>query len=468
MRSSIWIAMLISCSGALLRCSSSPSTLQAQNEPVPFGTVRIDLAQSTVATLKQGIVNGPNEYTGRTAIFDQANSLLSALKPTSWRFSGIHGFGYGGDVYRFIVEDYHFDTRFGTQTVLNLQDAFSAARGGGAIRVQTSCPANQRNCFTSFADLQQAWRVDGQAFLGAIAGTNIGYFDVFSEPDLNSFTNVTPDQLYELFKDSVVTVRQARPGAKIVAPSNAGFNATLYEELVSNVARDGIRLDAISWHELGTDPDVISGHVATMKSILQKYPAICQPTCPEIHINEYQGEDTVLIPGQAAGWLMNLELAGVNHATRSCWGGDPGSPIPYESCWYGFSGLLQADNVTPQPLYWVYKYYAELNGSRYALAGVPAKTALIAGALGSGKIGALVGNYGTTALALSVQLAHFSGSAAKIELFKLPNTANQVVAMPNVPLVRTLTVSANGAALLFPLDTIGVGEAYWAVITPIP
>ncbi|MPZ43869.1 MAG: hypothetical protein GEV05_10770 [Betaproteobacteria bacterium] len=186
-----------------------------------------------------------------------------------------------------------------------------------------------------------------------------------------TFKNVSQAELYQLAKDAYLLVKQIRPDAKTVGPSIVSFKPKVLNALIDQMARDGIRFDAISWHELGKDPDVIGQHVATMRAFFKEHPGICQPSCPEIHINEYHGEDTMFIPGHAVGWLSNLESSNVDQANKACWGGDVGSPISYQSCWYGFSGLLVPNKLTPQPLYWVYKFYAEMNASRFAAKSTP-------------------------------------------------------------------------------------------------
>ena len=429
------------------------------------GEIQVDLSQAHRSLLKQGLLNGPNHYNGPTATFDAANRLISALKPTSWRFSGIRGYGYGGDIYRFIVDDYQYDRRLGTSTVLNLQDIFNAKHGNPVI-IKGACLSRKGGCFTSFESLRQAWNTTIRDFLIDTKGAKIAFFDLLAEPDA-TFKNVSRGQLYQLAKDAYQSVKRIRPEAKIVGPSLISFKPRLLEELIANMARDGIRFDAISWHELGNDPDIVGQHVATMKSIFRKHPAICQPSCPEIHINEYQGEDTMLIPGHAVGWLNSLESSSVDQANRACWGGDKGSPILYESCWYGFSGFLMSDNLTPQPLYWIYKFYAELNGSRFITRSTLPKIAAISGPLGNGRIGILVGNYGANQNAVRLQLANFvKATAAQVNVFRIQNTFNKVKSLPKVDGMKAFSRPVNNSMLTLQLDSFEAGDAYWVVITP--
>ena len=426
--------------------------------------IQIDLSQVYQSSLRQGFLNGPNHYSTRTPTSDAANRLISAVKPTSWRFSGIRGYGYGGNIYGFVVEDYGYDSRFGTSTVLNLQDIFNA-RHGNPVTIKTLCPPRRGGCFASFDSLREAWNTTLSKFLNDTKGARISFFDLLAEPDA-TFKNVSSVQLYELAKDAYRLVKQIRPDAKIVGPSLISFKPRLLEQLIANMVKDGIRFDAVSWHELGNDPDVTGKHVETMRAIFTKYPEICRPSCPEIHINEYQGEETTFVPGHTVGWLGNLESARVDQANRACWGGDKGSPVQYESCWYGFSGLLMPDGVTPQPLYWIYKFYAELDTSRFSAKSTLPKITAISGPLSDGRIGVLVGNYGTNQTAAQLQLANFTKARAEVDVIRIGNTFNKVKSLQKPEKVKTFSAAARNSILSLPSAMFAAGDAYWIVITP--
>ncbi len=429
------------------------------------GEISIDISRPDISTLKQGIVNGPNHYSGRTPTLDAADKYIAALKFSSWRFSGMDGYGFGGDIYKFIATDYQYNTRTPASMVVNLQDVFNA-RYGRPVKIQRLCAPWSKRCFTSFEKLRKAWNDSTAEFLSHTEDKHIDYFDLLGEPDLNSFKNVPPEQIYALMKDLYNLVKQRRPDVKIVTPSVANFNPQLFENLLRNMLKDNIRFDALSWHELGHDPALVGQHVEEMNSLFRKYPAICTPVCPEIHINEYQGEDTMLIPGHAVAWLQVLEAAGIAQANRACWGGDEGSPIPYQSCWEGFSGLLMPDYSMPQPLYWVYKYYADLNGSRLLTSSTAEKISALSGRFENGNIGILVGNYGTKPQTTTVRLSGYLNTFAQVEIYKIGNTFNKVVALPSVEISKTLNISAEGTTLSIPLEDMPEGDAWWVVITP--
>jgi len=438
--------------------ASAPSGSDGSG-PISQGQIEVDLASSQPTSLKQGLVDGLAGYSGPNPTMDTANGYISALKPKSWRFSQI-------DIYNFVVRDYQYDSRFDTSIVINLQDIFNT-KYGKPIKVATLCLPGQLSCFTSFDSLRQAWVSTLEQALIDTSALHINYFDLLAEADIGSFVNVSPDQIFLLLKDAYGLVKSHRPDAKIVGPSDSTFNASVYQNLLSNLVTDNLHLDAISWHELGNDPDVISGHVETLKSFFAMYPQICVPACPEIHINEYQGENTMFIPGPAVGWLKQLEAAKIDQANRACWGGDPGSSINYETCWYGFEGMLTPDNLSPQALYWIYKYYADLGDSRYSIQNSIPKVAAISGQLSDGRIGVLVGNYGVGSAVFRIKLNNFQNPSAGIDIYRLVNNLNQVVALPQVDLFKSLSLDAQNSTLSIDMSEVLVGEAYWVVITPL-
>lgn len=430
------------------------------------GVLTFDFQNSSTSTLRHGLLNGPNDYDLPSAQSDVANDWLSQLNLTTWRFSGFADFGYGGNIHKFVVTDYQFPQRFGTSIVVNLQDMFNLEYGK-PVRIASSCSPGRRDCFTSFASLRQAWNEVLTDFLNDPRANDVDYFDILAEADAKTFVNVNFDQIYLLFKDALLLVNNLHPTKKTVGPSSVGFNINLYDGLVSRMVSDGIRLDAISWHELGSDPEVVHAHKASMTSIFTKYPQICVPQCPEIHINEYQSEDTFFAPGFSLGWLQNLEAAGIKQANRSCWGGDPGSPIPYQSCWYGFSGLLMPDSQSPQMMYWLFKHYADLQNSRYSMTqNTLTKVTGIAGNISGSKMGVLVGNYSNLNQVIDLQATNFSNAAAYVEVYKLAVREPLQVAN-SLPLVQQGTITRIGNTISIPLPPLTQGEAFWVIIDPL-
>ena len=126
-------------------------------------------------------------------------------------------------------------------------------------------------------------------------------------------------------------------------------------------AKNNLHVDAFSWHEFGSPDDIIA-HVAHVKRLFkEKYSttSVCRPSCPEIHINEFQGGETFFEPGWVLGYLEALEKSNVDFVAKACWWDVPtieGKEL-YNACATGLDGLLYIDGKTPEPAYWLYKNY---------------------------------------------------------------------------------------------------------------
>src|SRR5262249_33105839 len=83
----------------------------------------------------------------------------------------------------------------------------------------------------------------------------------------------------------------------------------------------------------------------------------------EIHIDEYAGPLYHRLPGWMVGWLYYFEKANVDVAVKACWDVNEQGKS-WSDCWAGLNGLLSQDNSTPQPVYWAYKYYADMKNVR--------------------------------------------------------------------------------------------------------
>jgi hypothetical protein len=127
--------------------------------------------------------------------------------------------------------------------------------------------------------------------------------------------------------------------------------------------QNGLKFDAISWHENTairgrTDttaaPEAIVEHVARARALLQARPSLGKPL---IFINEYGASSTHLLPGWMAGNIAALEQANVDQANRSCWGG-------VECFEPALDGLLTPDGTQTRAVYWVAAAYGTMTGRR--------------------------------------------------------------------------------------------------------
>ncbi len=398
--------------------------------------------------------------------YSRAIGLLNALAPRFWRLSGYNG------VYDFVVNAAQFPKTHGTSVTVNLQDFFNQ-KYGLPIRVDPACSAAVDSCFASYAELKSTWSSFADAFMKIAVSQNfvMDYFDVFSEPNWG-WENVTSPQLLELFAIAHDTARRHRPDIKIVAPSIGGIESDsssflrVFVPFLDYVVADGLRVDAISWHEFGYPEEVVS-RAAEMRRLIAERPALCKPACPEIHINEYAGPESHLVPGVNVGWLYYLEKAGVDQAHRACWD-DLGSFLrKWSSCWAGFNGMLMDDDETPQPTYWVYRAYAEIAGIRVPVETSGARIVALASRDDPKKeIRILAGKYGAAAgkVIVAIEGYPYGGRAVTAELRRIPNYGSVVRAMPGPPAAEIRTIPVKRDSVSIEIENFQDGEAYSIIV----
>jgi hypothetical protein len=436
------------CAAALLCSHSAPAIPQLS----PAGQTIVVRGNGDlgVPRLRQGFVHGIDYERGND--YSRTIALVSALKPLVWRFSSY------GNVYGFVVGEARLPQTLGTQTVVVLQDLFNM-RHGSDVGVRRVCLLRQKNCFSSYAAFKKSWMdvVNESLRTDAEKRLTIDYVDVFAEPDYGSGKlNVALEQLGDIFKATHDALRQYRPDVKIVAPSISSFSADHLKRLLRFVVENRLRLDAVSWHEFNA-PETLPSHVGEIREFIRSQPRLCNPRCPEIHINEYASEDQQN-PGYGVGWLYYLEKAGVDHASRACWDLPTGS-----TCWAGFNGMLAQDNVTPLPLYWAYKAYADMSNDRRVSteSSLPQTVAIAATNESRGELRILAGKYGQKGASgrVTMEVRDFRASAESViaEVSRIPDGVQSLPAPPS-PVTQSIPVQNDSFSIVIP--EFRDGDAY--------
>jgi hypothetical protein len=323
--------------------------------PCPLACVTVDTTQGYGPAIgrARGFVHsiGPRTDPAR----------VEALRPEHWRVSGTWNNGAGpeyaaahGATLTYVLSgDWHDQT----------------TTGGGA-----AAPWADWNRYTTFiTDTMHAVEA---------AGIDVEYWDVQNEPGgrdgyYAAGIKPTTEQLLTQLKVAYQTIKAVDPGAKVVAPSLVAYSdrpgetnmlldlRTFLDYAVAN----GLVFDAISFHDInylarpgvyaadwwGMAPDVVGDSVERLRALLAERPSLGSPA---ILVNEYTDMTTQGLPGWSVGRIAALEAADVDQANRTCWG----------TCGDGWlDGLLANDGETPYPAYWVYAYYARMNGNRVAV-----------------------------------------------------------------------------------------------------
>ena len=300
------------------------------------------------------------------------------------------------------------------------------------------------------------------------------YWDFWAEPDDYAWFG-TQAQMFATFKAFSEAVREVEQETgkpqKIVAPSIANIEGSAgaskcglslprdgrtfkIEDFISFVAKNNLKLDAISWHIMNTDPaGQVQPQVSKIRKLLQDA-GLCKTKCPEIHINEYQASQAMILPGNNLAFWYYLEKANVDWASKACWViGAHGSP-PLDGCWESMNGVFMGDNKTPQALYWLFKAYAELNEkSRLQVVTTDSRTIALASKNDAKKeVKIIVGRYchlkengklveqcfGSTygadaRVRIKIMGYEYANTAIVVKLYRIPQSGNIPKAMPNPP-----------------------------------
>jgi hypothetical protein len=411
-------------------------------------------------SLRQGFLHGITYARGKD--YSRAVALISDLKLRSWRLSHHHN-----DVYAFVVGEAKLPRNQGTEIVFNIQDVFNI-RNGYDVKVAPTCRPNAKSCFSSYDGFKRSWMNVVNAVMKAQTERRltIDYFDVFAEPtNGGGKLGLTPQQFGDIFRSTHDAIRQFRRDAKIVAPSIVSYQERFLKAFLRFVADHNLRLDAISWHEFHA-PESLPEHTREIREFFRSKPALCNPVCPEIHINEYASDAQHLVPGFSVGWLYYLEQARVDHANRGCWDVAKGG----STCWTGFNGMLMPDNATPNVLYWVYKAYAELNRTRIASESSTSRTiALASKDAGRKEIRLLAGRFGQKGPGghVTIEVRDFRfDSSARAEIIRIPSAGNAMRAAPAQPAPKSQVIAAPGGIVTIVLDDFQDGDAYSIVLRP--
>ncbi len=316
--------------------------INSDNEQIQYAEIVWIDADSGTDTLKlnSGFLHGRDE---QQASYN--DSLIEALKSEEWRLYKYYSYE--------LAQQNYADITYG------LSDHYAWYKGGFPN-------ADPWNNWTEYEDyILYVMQVYDYYF----PDYPVEYYDIWNEPDHPYFWKGNYIQLLELFYRAYNVVKSYNPDAKVVGPSISWFRPGesgvegIVDFLIDLDDIYDVRLDAISWHENGgtwydTRPDGIPTRANYLRQQIQNN---FQNYSPELHVNEFMGKQVHLSPGWNVGFLYYLEKAEIDRSMRACWWIYSTDPYEYWcDCWAGLNGLLMKDGETPQPAYWIWLRYAQM------------------------------------------------------------------------------------------------------------
>lgn len=253
----------------------------------------------------------------------------------------------------------------GTQVQFLLSDIYFAWRAHVGLP-DSVLPGDQNN-FTLWEDVVNfsvKWAI-------ALEYDHI-MWDIYNEPNVG-FENRSVAQFYEVWRRAYQIIKSVKSDLTVIGPSVADLG---WDDRVLPWIQQFLLVQV----EYNTLPDVLCWHVGYSNgSVLVQQHKQIRLFIDAHHLgiqriahNEMIGPSGTLSPGVIVSFLANLERLEVDHACRACWREyDPVTGQRYDSCWdQTLDGLLTVDGqFEPRSAWWVYRWYAEMNGHTIALEG---------------------------------------------------------------------------------------------------
>jgi len=202
------------------------------------------------------------------------------------------------------------------------------------------------------------WYVDTLVKIIQFYNVTPEYFDVWNEPDHN--WSGTYHQLIELYQRTINVIKNIDSTLKVTGPSFSLFydgNAIL--PIIDTLDHIGANFDAINWHEFFY-PFNAKNNINRIKDSLNARP---YADSIKIQVTEYGYQDNFLIPGFSVGFFSAFENTDVEWVNRACWPVSDGI-TGWNTCNIGWNGLFWHDGISPLPLYWTHRAYAELSKNK--------------------------------------------------------------------------------------------------------
>jgi hypothetical protein len=333
---------------------------------------------------------------------------------------------------------------------------------------------------------------------------SVSYWEIQNEPGAPTYFSpadtaaATTAEYLEQFRVAYGAIKQADPAARVIGPSLSHFadypgeyapNEPDLVTFLDFAARNGLRLAAVSWHEIDDDlgpnprdyngqPQTLEDHVAEARRLIAERPAL---GVPAVWVNEYGRHVNYAIPGWTLGDIAAIEAASVDRAGRSCWPEQGPGGANYDDCSAPtLDGLLSKDGSTPRANYWVYATYARMTGRLVATASSEATISVLATMDdGPERVQAMVGRHvsclpgvnlscnrpdsvtaAPTPVAVDVRVPWATGSA-KVTIAQVSATWGPV---HNPLTIFQGSVPVTGGRLALALPVVADGEVYLVTI----
>ena len=268
------------------------------------------------------------------------------LRPNFWRL----GFGDGWSKYRRVAP-------FKPRVTMVISDLLADTTGGHS----------NAQPWRNWAEWERF--CSAQVTRSMNEGKPVAYWDIWSEPDTEANWTGSWSQLLETYQRCYTAIKRVDPDARVVGPGTTEYDHPFDSDdskrlfdFVLELSREpyNVRLEVVSWHELGSLPSSMPGHAQTLRDAFSNPAYFDPPYMPELHVNEYSQPNNTQIPGWLVAWLYYAEQADLDFFSRACWPMWESASRSFSNCMVSLQGVFMRDLVTPQQPYYVYRTYAAI------------------------------------------------------------------------------------------------------------
>ncbi len=282
-----------------------------------------------------GFLGGKNDTAVHLWINPVADTLLLKTNPKFWRTGK--------------TDNLPFVESRSMKSMLIISDMYAIYKG-----VFPNIPMAQP--WLDWADYE--WYVDTLVRITQLYNVTPEYFDVWNEPDHN--WSGTYPQLIELYQRTINVIKNIDSTLKVTGPSFSVFyNGAAILPIIDTLNYLGVHFDAVNWHEFFY-PLNAKNNINRIKDSLNVRP---YADSIKIQVTEYGFQDNFLIPGFSVGFFSVFEDTDVEWVNRACWPVSDGI-TSWNTCNIGWNGLFWHDGMSPLPLYWTHRAYAEMSGNK--------------------------------------------------------------------------------------------------------
>lgn len=289
-------------------------------------------------------------------------------------------------------------------------------------------------------------------------------YEIFNEPNgsYEAFDqsngrngNGSWGDFYELWDKTVEHIHKINPNAKIIGPSIYKWDATWMKNFLAHTQKAGTNPDYICWH-IGNDGKDIEGQAKQLLSI-EKEVGITTPI--KLSINEYGERQELAVPGYMIHYMQSFEnIPQLDSACMSLWFN------------YGRLNNLLTDQQQPNGGYWLYKWYADMDGNmvKTSTDDTPSDNlASVANTDSTGNTNVLFGGKSgdTTVNVKGLNSTLYRSNTAHVAVYKTPwYGVDTSVGSPK--LVEEGTLSVENGQVTVPVQDVDQYAGYQVKVTP--